>query len=140
MMGEDMQQFDITIADPYAAQVQSGFYTALLVAGLPVNVADSVAARASAGDLRWRFANTDANLGSTVLPINGVGAEDAYGIGVAFPPMGANGNLAVSLQWTPGQPTTQRTLSCSTSPQRSWPKIGCFFGYIGLSAAPVTTT
>jgi hypothetical protein len=102
MMGEDMQQFDVTIADPYAAQVQTGFYTALLGAGLPVAIADSVVARASAGDLRWRFANTDANLGSTILPINGVGVPDAYGVGTAFPPSGANGSLSVSLQWTPG--------------------------------------
>jgi len=102
MMGEDMQQFDVVIQDPYAAQVQTGFYTALLAAGLPVSVADSVVARSSAGDLRWRFANTDTNLASSILPIGGVGAEDAYGIGVAFPPAGANGNLAVSLQWTPG--------------------------------------
>jgi hypothetical protein len=102
MLGEDMQQFDVVIQDPYAAQVQTGFYTALLGAGLPVTIADSVVARASAGDLRWRFANTDANLGSTVLPINGVGVPDSYGIGIAFPPSGANGNLAVSLQWTPG--------------------------------------
>jgi hypothetical protein len=102
MMGEDMQQFDVVVQDPYGAQTQTGFYTALLAAGLPVSVADSVVARSSAGDLRWRFANTDANLASSVLPIGGVGAEDAYGIGVAFPPSGANGNLAVSLQWTPG--------------------------------------
>jgi hypothetical protein len=52
--------------------------------------------------MRWRFANTDIGLGSTLLPINGVGVPDSFGLGIAFPPVGANGNLAVSLEWTPG--------------------------------------
>jgi hypothetical protein len=102
MLGEDMQQYDVVIQDAYAAQAQTGFFMALLGAGLPITIADSVVARASAGDLRWRFANTDVGLGSSVLPINGVGVPDSYGLGIAFPPAGANGNLAVSLEWTPG--------------------------------------
>jgi len=99
--GEDLSQFDINITDPYAAQIQSGFYTALIAAGLPAVLSDSVVARASGGALRWRAANTAANNSSSSLPIGGVGVEDSYGVGVAFPPMGSTGNLAVSLQWSP---------------------------------------
>lgn len=104
MGGGKLADYEVTIADPYANNVQTQFWAAMLASGLPADTSDSVMARGGAAALRWRAADTTANAASRALAIAGVGVEPAYGIGAVFPPAGAEGTLSARIEWD-GTPT-----------------------------------